>query len=244
MKKLLPIVALSLMMTDSAIAGTMGVDVAPTSWTGIYAGANGGSGLATAASSMNLNLLINIDSPSSFSVASHELNGFLAGGQAGYNYQFRHFLFGFEGDGDWTNIQGVAPCAGLFSCSANLRWTADATGRLGVLPTNDLLVYVKGGVVWSGVNYVLNSSGALGSYSVLSSSLSTTKTGGLIGIGTEYLFAPHWTAKIEYNYADYGTYTNNFLITETLTKATMSVMTPVSTILQMHAVKAGINYRI
>ena len=60
----------------------------------------------------------------------------------------------------------------------------------------------------------------------------------MLGLGTEYLFAPHWTAKIEYNYADYGNHTDTFV----LTAAGGSVGVPVQTSLQTHTVKAGINY--
>ena len=53
----------------------------------------------------------------------------LAGGQIGYDYQSGNFLVGLEGDGDWSKIKGTTPCLVVFSCSANMRWTADATVR-------------------------------------------------------------------------------------------------------------------
>ena len=238
---ILPILALNFGVTDSAIAGTMGPDVTQKNWTGFYAGANGGAGLATAASSVNLNSISGAVGTGSLPTASHELNGFLAGGQAGYNYQRENLLIGLEGEGHWTNIQGITPCVQVLSCNANLRWTADASARLGVLPTNGLLVYVKGGVAWTGVDYKLSSiAGIFGGTTVISSNLNTTKTGGLLGIGTEYLLAPHWTTKIEYNYADYGSPTNTFVITG----ASTNINLPVSTKLQMHGIKVGVNYLI
>ncbi len=236
---MLPILALNLMVTEFALAGTMGPDITSKNWTGFYAGANGGAGLATAASAINIGLPGATSGTNSFSIASHELNGFLAGGQAGYNYQHQNLIFGLEGDGNWTNIQGTAPCLAILSCRANIRWTADASARLGVLPTNGLLVYAKGGVAWTGVNYSLGNALILET-TIISSNQSLTKTGGLIGIGTEYLLAPHWTAKIEYNYADYGTHANNFLIKG----ASDPINLPVSTTLQMHGIKVGVNYLI
>lgn len=244
MKKILilPILALNVIITSAVIAGTMGPDVTEKKWTGLYAGASGGAGLATAASSFDIGSFSTATETGTFSAASHELNGFLAGGQAGYNYQLKNVLLGFEGEGSWTNIQGVAPCIQLLSCSANIRWTADASARLGVLPTNGVLVYVKGGVAWTGVNYNLSSVSGIyvGGTTTISSNVNASKTGGLLGIGTEYLLNPHWTAKIEYNYADYGTYTNNFL----LKGASLGINLPVSTELQMHAIKVGVNYLI
>jgi outer membrane immunogenic protein len=212
----------------------------PTSnWTGFYIGINGGAGWGTAASSIDLSGLTGFTGVGgTVPIGSHELNGFLGGGQIGYNWQTGNVVLGVEGDGDWANISGTAPCLeDVLSCSANVQWTADATVRLGVLPLSNLLVYVKGGAAWAGVNYNLSSSGILTTTSI-SSSLTTTKTGGLLGFGTEYLFAPHWTAKIEYNYTDFGSSTNTFVLTD----GAASVAVPVQTTLQMHTVKAGVNY--
>jgi outer membrane immunogenic protein len=212
---------------------------APTSnWTGFYIGINGGAGWGTAASSIDLGSLDPTLGTGSIPVGSHEINGFLGGGQIGYNWQTGNVVLGLEGDGDWADIEGTAPCIIEFSCSAKVNWTADATARLGVLPMSNVLVYVKGGAAWAGLNYNLSSSGILGVTS-LNSSLSTTKTGGLLGIGTEYLFAPHWTAKVEYNYTDFGSHSDTFVLTEA---GVGSVAVPVSTTLQVHTVKAGINY--
>ncbi len=212
----------------------------PTSnWTGFYIGVNGGAGWATAASSIDLGALTGLTTGlGTFPVGSHEINGFLGGGQIGYNWQTGNVVLGVEGDGDWANISGTAPCLeGVLSCSANIQWTADATVRLGVLPLSNMLVYVKGGAAWAGVNYNLSSSGIL-TTAAIGASLTTTKTGGLLGIGTEYLFAPHWTAKIEYNYTDFGSHTDTFVLTD----GTASVAVPIQTTLQMHTVKAGVNY--
>jgi outer membrane immunogenic protein len=212
---------------------------APTSnWTGFYIGINGGAGWGTSTSSIDLSslgggLIFGTLTESSIPVGAGEINGFLGGGQIGYNWQSGNIVFGLEGDGDWADIQGSSPCIIEFSCSAKVNWTADATARLGVLPVSNMLIYVKGGAAWAGLDYNLSGFG------LLSAGLSTTKTGGLLGIGTEYLFAPHWTAKIEYNYTDFGSHSDTVLLTES---GVGSVAVPMSTTLQMHTVKAGINY--
>ena len=218
---------------------------APAStWTGFYMGVNGGAGWATAASSIDLTALAGgvggLGALGNFPVGSHEINGFLGGGQIGYNWQSGNIVFGVEGDGDWADVEGTAPCIEVLSCTAKVNWTADATARLGVLPMSNMLIYVKGGAAWAGLNYNLSSSGVLGvAGASINSSLTTTKTGGLLGLGTEYLFAPHWTAKIEYNYADFGSHTDSFVLTE---PGVGSIAVPVQTTLQMHTVKAGVNY--
>jgi outer membrane immunogenic protein len=42
---------------------------------------------------------------------SEAVNGFLGGGQAGYNWQAGVFVFGVEGDFDAAGLQGNAPCS-------------------------------------------------------------------------------------------------------------------------------------
>jgi outer membrane immunogenic protein len=159
------IAALGLLSISSA--GAMAADLAykappptpppPPSWTGFYIGINGGAGWATSESNLNVGgLLAGLGIPgiaANLPLSSHGLNGFLAGGQVGYNWQTGKFLLGIEGDGDWANIQGTTPCIVIFACTAKERWTADITARAGVLPMSDLLVYVKGGATWANMNY-------------------------------------------------------------------------------------------
>ena len=242
------IAALGLLSLSSA--GAMAADLAlkapppappAPSWTGFYIGVNGGASWATAANAINLAGL-GFGIGGTLPLYSQGLNGFLGGGQIGYNYQSGNFLVGVEGDGDWTHINGTTPCLVEFSCSANMKWTADATVRAGVLPMHNLLVYVKGGASWTDVNYNF-SSGSLLAPASITSNVTETKVGGLLGFGTEYMFAPHWTAKIEYNYVDYGSHTDNHPLTETvpgLGAATVNV--PVQSTLKASTMKAGINY--
>ncbi len=123
-----------------------------------------------------------------------------------------------------------------------MQWTADATVRAGVLPLNNLLVYVKGGASWTSVKYSFTDGGLLAPLS-LTSNQSETKVGGLLGFGTEYMFAPHWTAKIEYNYVDYGSHTDNHTLTAAVPGAgAASINIPVQSSLKVSTMKAGINY--
>jgi len=156
-------------------------------------------------------------------------------------YQSGNFLVGVEGDGDWSNIKGTTPCLVVFSCTANMQWTADATVRAGVLPIHNLLVYVKGGASWTSVKYNFTDGGLLAPASITSNA-SETKVGGLLGFGTEYMFAPHWTAKIEYNYVDYGSHTDNHTLTLAVPGAAVNVAVPVQSSLKASTMKAGINY--
>jgi outer membrane immunogenic protein len=85
----------------------------------------------------------------------------VAGGQVGYNFQFgaSPFVFGIEGDGDWSGISGSGACApGVFlncSQSNNLRWMADVTGRVGYA-VGGFLPYAKGGIAWGDWSHDFN----------------------------------------------------------------------------------------
>src|SRR5712691_7029403 len=82
------------------------------------------------------------------------INGWLAGGQAGYNWQRGTWVFGLEGDIQGTGERGNAticitagcPIGSIFgSASYKLPWFATGRARVGV--TSDrLLFYVTGGL--------------------------------------------------------------------------------------------------
>ena len=75
------------------------VPIAPPmyNWGGIYIGINGGYGFG----SSNW-------SGGGSSTGNFNIQGPVAGGTLGANFQTGQFVFGIEGDGDWSNIKGSA----------------------------------------------------------------------------------------------------------------------------------------
>ena len=63
------------------------------------------------------------------------------------------------------------------------------------------------------------------------------RTGWLVGAGFEYAFLGNWSAKVEYDYMQFGS------ITERLTTAGGLTATDASVKLNTQVIKAGINYR-
>ena len=122
-----------------------------------------------------------------------------------------------------------------------MQWTADATVSAGVLPMHNLPVYVKGRASWTSVKYNFTDGGLLAPASITSNQ-SETKVGGLLGFGMEYMFAPHWTAKIEYNYVDYGSHTDTHTLTLAVPGAAVNLGVPVQSSVKASTMKAGINY--
>jgi outer membrane immunogenic protein len=173
----------------------------------------------------------------------HEVSGFLAGGQIGFNWQAGAWVFGLEGQVSWTNADGSHPCLavlGVFleTCTTELSWLGSAAGRVGYA-FNNVLVYAKGGFAFANEEYfqnclvlcavVGNIDGATGD---------DTRTGWMVGAGLEYGFTPNWSFKVEYNYMDFGNETYNLI-----NPATGLVFSIYDIDQQLHVVKAGVNYR-
>jgi outer membrane immunogenic protein len=157
------------------------VPVSP--WTGFYIGAHVGGVTA----SETVDQLGNTD-PS----------GALGGLQAGYNWQIAPlWLVGIEGDWSWTNATGTIPAA-RFTSDHN--WYGTLSGRLGYTITPSWLVYGKAGVAWMNADYRQDRDPDDGG----PISLNETRTGWNVGVGAEYLLAPQWSVKAEYNRLDFG----------------------------------------
>jgi outer membrane immunogenic protein len=195
-------------------------------WTGLYIGVEGGGGWGRD----------NWFYPTPVTFTNHNISGGVAGGVIGYNWQApgTNWVFGVEGNLDWAHLSGSGTCpTATFSCYSNLDSLFTATGRIGYAWSSALL-YVKGGGAWTRDNdrvYTI-ATGAL------FSSSNNDRSGYTVGAGLEYMFAPNWSAKIEYDYADFGT-------------SHMQLITPAGAIdtaggtdvrLSVNTVKAGINY--
>lgn len=182
--------------------------VAAYNWSGFYIGGHLGGAWSSEEARDPVAGLTGVTDP----------DGFIGGVQAGYNWQADRWVFGIEGDWSWSGADGSAPLVGTFSADHN--WYATLTGRVGYAWDN-WLWYVKGGAAWSDTEYRYNAFGTL----------SDTRVGWTLGTGVEWALAPQWSAKLEYNYLDFGKDTFAF------------VGGPVDVDTQVHLVKAGINYR-
>src|SRR5689334_25056294 len=68
---------------------------APYNWTGFYVGINGGGGWGKSDWTN-----------AAGSTGSFDVSGGLVGGTIGYNWQASQWVFGLEGDIDWSDIRG------------------------------------------------------------------------------------------------------------------------------------------
>ena len=185
------------------------------SWTGFYIGAHGGGGWSTK----------EWFAPDGFPEGSYNLNGFLAGGQIGYNLQSGWVVVGIEADGSWTNLKGTGICFTDERCTSKVTALGTITGRIGGTVDHALL-YIKGGGAWAREKHtdVFDGFGTA----------SSTRWGWIIGGGVEYAFTPNVSGKLEYNYMDFGTKLLHFTGSEDFNERIRQ---------SVHAVKIGINYR-
>lgn len=149
------------------------------SWTGFYVGLNAGYGFGSS----------DWDVPA----VSPSPEGALVGGTLGYNLQTGLWVWGLEGDVDWSDMKGSVDCLGG-TCETKNDWLGTARLRLGFAGWNNWLAYLTGGAAFGDVK--ATNAGLI--------SASKTKFGWTVGLGIEYAFLGNWSAKLEYLYADLG----------------------------------------
>jgi len=122
-------------------------------------------------------------------------NGGVVGGTLGANFQSGAFVFGVEGDWDYSAINtGTTSSICTFSgnCQTGNNWLATARGRAGYAADRVLLYATAGGAF---ANVQTNFNGTTTSH---------TQSGWTAGAGIEWAFADNWTAKVEYLYVNLG----------------------------------------
>lgn len=205
---------------------------AAADWSGFYVGTHVGAAASDNAWNGASGPVLALP-PQPLPFYGHGVSGnVISGFQAGYNLQAGRFVYGLEADASFGNIGGVAGClGGAFACTTRMDdlWTVAA--RFG-FAANDFLLYAKAGAAWADVKRRMASGGAS---AVLDGS--ETRTGWLVGLGAEYAFLPGLSAKIEYDYADFGSrslaMTDQFGATSEVTVGQTA-----------HLVKLGLNYRL
>ena len=88
------------------------------------------------------------------SLGGHDVESWIAGVQAGCDYQFAGVVLGIQGDYGWTEAKGSHASAREFGVTyhSEAKALASVTGRIGYA-WNRVLGYVKGGVAWERDNY-------------------------------------------------------------------------------------------
>jgi outer membrane immunogenic protein len=206
-------------------------------WSGIYIGAHAGYGWGrTDITDHTLfgNIIPGIPTQ------HFDISGGLGGVQGGWNYQFGRFVLGSEVDFSWADVKGDLPSAttlipGTASRSSKANWMGTATTRLGYA-WDRVLIYSKIGAAWAHFDY--NDTVAIaGVGTVFNSSASETRSGWTVGTGIEWAFLAGWSAKVEYDYIDFGRRSVDFAAVAGVIPVSLDVDQRIS------QVKVGLNYR-
>jgi outer membrane immunogenic protein len=175
MKRILGIAALASVLASSAFAADLPVKaprmVDPVwTWTGFYVGVNGG--YSWGRSSTTITPFASIFPTLGYAPFKQNVDGGIAGGQAGYNWQVDpRWLVGVEGDLQWSgerSSRGLSIASARYTSNGvglptvttdfnsiatlsstlgyDLRWFATFRGRVGLLATPQTLLYATGGL--------------------------------------------------------------------------------------------------
>jgi outer membrane immunogenic protein len=205
-------------------------------WTGCYAGGNGGG--LWAADTWTDTVYGGF--------GSNTASGGLGGLQGGCNYQVGAWVFGVQGDYDWTSAKsntanaiipaffGGAPVVGLTD-STKHNTLASATGRVGY-SWDRFLAYVKGGGAWLKSDYAFQVNG------LNVAADSATQSGWTVGVGGEYAFLNWLTGFVEYDYYGFSSASPAGLVCPA-TGGCGFVTNTIGIKTNVNVVKAGINFK-
>jgi outer membrane immunogenic protein len=187
-------------------------------WTGFYAGFNGGYGWGSGDTSFRPLP----DAVTFFDLEPQSLspdpNGFIGGGQVGFNWQWNRWLvLGVETDFQGSDMEGSETRFGFnditgtpnfaapdsfITTHERMQWFGTARGRIGFAPLCRLLIYGTGGLAYGNIDYSANTNFENGiTYPV---NFTQTNLGWTVGGGLEYAIGHHWSVKAEYLYYDLG----------------------------------------
>jgi len=187
-------------------------------WTGFYIGLHGGYGFGRDKNAFGT-VIDNGDPdvPAEAGPYNHATKGALAGGQLGYNLDFDDWVVGLEGEFAWSGMGGKRTTAedelpggdpGTFTrFRSKNRWDGDIAARLGFVLGHSL-IFAKGGWSWGDFRYAETHDDfpTTNSCKDCIRSFTNTRGGYLLGGGVEFAFADNLTAKLEYDYINYGSH--------------------------------------
>ncbi|PDT74110.1 porin family protein [Bradyrhizobium sp. C9] len=197
---------------DLAMRSPAAPIAAVPSWAGFYLGIHGGYGRNDDDFSQTIF--------SGVAVSGFNSQGWVAGGHAGYNWQFGYVVAGMEGDFSATGIKGVSdPVTGFLTpvvpfigtVSTDIKYISTVRARLGFAADglgSSFMLYGTAGAAWERVNEtttrIIPASPIIGG----SSSSTTTPTnlfGWVAGAGVEAnVLRSNWIARLEYLHYDFG----------------------------------------
>lgn len=207
-------------LTCTAAMPAQAAPPVPMTWTGFYAGANAGYVWG----SSNPSLIFNpTQAPYNQNALTNPPDlhprGFIGGGQVGYDWQTGQWVYGAVIDFSGMSAKADAAISPFFgfkgqntvTWSSRYDWLFTGRVRGGFLVAPNWLLYATGGLAVTEVrdSVVCTTTGSgcgnfVGGWEFSKTSI---LPGGTIGGGVETMFAPNWSAQVEYLYAKFGSTT-------------------------------------
>lgn len=236
-----PAAAADLMMMHEE-PGVVVVDP-PAGWTGVYVGVEGGYGAGTT----NWENIYGTyeggpDDVDLGHLTDFSLQGMLGGIVVGADMQMGQIVLGVAGSIDLSNISGSGECEGdsgyFATCSTDLKWLGDLTGRVGLAVNDSVLIYAKGGLAIGAFDYNV---GDFDFDAPNYDTTSVTKLGGVIGVGVEAMVTETISAKLEGDWYGFGSKETAFSQDEDPSAYSAPFATDIDE--SLFVVKAGLNMR-
>ena len=194
-------------------------------WTGFYVGVNGGYGWGDAVTAS----LTDPAKSKAVALSSGRPGGFVGGGQAGYNWQSGHWLFGFEADIQYADLGGAIDWGSyrfLGLKNGDGQYFGTVRARLGYA-MDRTLIYFTGGFAYGGL---------------IDNSLTgnaTSNQGYTLGGGFEYAFTENWTGRFEGLYVNLESKAKQLTLTNSAGTFTVNTLPTDGAGL----IRMGVNYK-
>ena len=235
----------------------------PCIWCGFYIGINGGwigaandtinnTGTDTGSGGLGTALGLGLI-PSSVNNGGNG-NGYLIGGQVGFNWQAGAAVFGIEADFDGvsalnTTIVGPSSAAAFAApvttqYNQEINWLSTVRGRIGIAGSSTFFAYATGGLavgeVKLGSQFICPTCAPPAiTESTATNANTTTALGWTAGGGLEVMITPHWSVKAEYLYVDLGSHSS--MLTYTYPTGVSTLTSSVHNTFNIG--RAGVNYK-
>jgi outer membrane immunogenic protein len=264
-KTLLASVSAAVLSSSAVMAADMptkarSMPASTPTWTGFYVGLNAGYAWGNSDPSLIADVTVQPFFFGGTTAAPPSLKprGFIGGGQAGYNWQMGQWLFGGEIDFSGLSAQADASLSPFFvgkggqavTWSSKYDWLFTARLRGGFLVAPNWLLYATGGLAVTHVkDSIVCNAPPGGQCATFASpqvvwSESKTLAGGTIGGGIETMFAPNWTARVEYLFAKFKQTSPPNTFIANVGDPTTTALPPLSSFNHnLNVVRFAINYK-
>jgi outer membrane immunogenic protein len=179
------IFTVAITISSASLAADVAAEPVPYDWTGFYIGAHAGYGWADGEQTFN-----GVRTPG-FDTSAE---GFVGGGQAGFNWQWDQIVLGIEGDVSFADLSDTVDPFG-FDVEQNVDMLASIRGRIG-FAADRFLPYVTAGWGFADAERTTELGGGV--------SDSQSHDGLVYGGGIEYAVTDAISMRAEYLHYDLG----------------------------------------